>query len=73
MADRITLEQVLTDEPLWMAVGFLEPDRKIEVEATYKELIAIRKLWDRYHEEPTVANNETVEIKENTDETNRCR
>ena len=48
MADKITLEQALTEAPVWLVVGENEPNREIEVSMTYKELMAIKKLWDRY-------------------------
>ena len=48
--DRITLKSAL-DTEFWIAVCAGEPDREISVEMRYKDLLAIRMLIEKYHEE----------------------
>lgn len=50
MIDRITLEIAL-EADAWMAVYCVEPERLIDVQMRYKDLVAIRKLIVRYCEE----------------------
>ena len=46
MADRITLEHALTDNPVWQMVYVAEPMREIEVKMTYAELMSINRLFN---------------------------
>ena len=50
MADRTTLKIALETDA-WMAVYCGEPERLIDVQMRYKDLVAIRKLIVRYCEE----------------------
>lgn len=50
MTDRITLKIALETD-VWMAVYCTEPERLIDVQMSYKDLVAIRKLIIRYCEE----------------------
>ena len=50
MADRTTLKIALETD-VWMAVYCTEPERLIDVQMRYKDLVAIRKLIVRYCEE----------------------
>ena len=50
MTDRITLKIALETDA-WMAVYCAEPERLIDVQMRYKDLVAIRKLIVGYCEE----------------------
>jgi hypothetical protein len=50
MIDRTTLKIALETDA-WMAVYCVEPERLIDVQMRYKDLVAIRKLIVRYCEE----------------------
>lgn len=50
MTDRTTLKIALETDA-WMAVYCAEPERLIDVQMRYKDLVAIRKLIVRYCEE----------------------
>lgn len=50
MADRTTLKIALETD-VWMVVYCGEPERLIDVQMRYKDLVAIRKLIVRYCEE----------------------
>ena len=50
MTDRTTLKIALETDA-WMAVYCGEPERLIDVQMRYKDLVAIRKLIVRYCEE----------------------
>ena len=50
MKDRTTLKIALETDA-WMAVYCAEPERLIDVQMRYKDLVAIRKLIVRYCEE----------------------
>jgi len=50
MTDRTTLKIALETDA-WMAVYCVEPERLIDVQMRYKDLVAIRKLIVRYCEE----------------------
>lgn len=50
MIDRITLKIALETD-VWMAVYCTEPERLIDVQMSYKDLVAIRKLIIKYCEE----------------------
>ena len=49
--DTISFKQAVKEPRMWAFVYAGEPDRKINVSMTYKELFALVKLFDRYREE----------------------
>lgn len=58
MIDRTTLKIALETD-VWMAVYCTEPERLIDVQMRYKDLVAIRKLIVRYCEEQARLKDET--------------
>lgn len=58
MMDRTTLKIALETD-VWMAVYCTDPERLIDVQMSYKDLVAIRKLIFRYCEEQARMKDET--------------